>query len=232
NRRVVLSQELLGHLALAALGLVGQVEALALGEDAVANLEDLRVRAAPLGRARDQVGRPQRLAGDAAALHQRPDGGEPVAVDGGALELLGGRGLGHLALEIALDVAVAAGEEAGDRLDVATVLLAIDVADARRLAALDVVVEAGHARAAAGRGGLAGAVLEQLSEQFEGLAGPLRARVRAEVDAAGAVALAGEVDPRELLVEADRDVGIGLVVAEADVEARPVALDLLLLGEE
>ena len=44
--------------------------------------------------------------------------------------------------------------------------------------------------------------------------------------------LAGEVDARVVLVEADRDVGIGLVVAQADVEARPVALDEALLGEQ
>ena len=46
------------------------------------------------------------------------------------------------------------------------------------------------------------------------------------------MALAGEVDARELLVEADRDVRIRLVVAQADVEPRPVALDELLLGEQ
>jgi hypothetical protein len=46
------------------------------------------------------------------------------------------------------------------------------------------------------------------------------------------VALAGEVDAGELLVEADPDVGVGLVVAQADVEPRPVALDELLLGEQ
>ena len=48
--RVVLSEELFGHLALVALALVGEVEALALGEDAVADLEDLRVRVAALTR--------------------------------------------------------------------------------------------------------------------------------------------------------------------------------------
>jgi hypothetical protein len=46
------------------------------------------------------------------------------------------------------------------------------------------------------------------------------------------VFLPREVDPRVILVEADRDVGIGLVVAQADVETRPVALDEALLGEE
>jgi hypothetical protein len=46
------------------------------------------------------------------------------------------------------------------------------------------------------------------------------------------VALAGEVDAGELLVEADPDVRIGLVVPQPDVELRPVALDELLLGEQ
>ena len=44
--------------------------------------------------------------------------------------------------------------------------------------------------------------------------------------------LAGEIDARVVLVEADADVGVGLVVAQADVEARPVALDEALLGEQ
>ena len=166
----------------------------------------------------DQVGGLERVGGDAAALHQRAHGLEAVAIDRGALELLRLRGLGHLALQVALDVAVAAGEEVDDRLDVAPVLLAVDVADAGRLAALDVVVEAGHAGAAAGLGPLAGPVLEQLAEQVEGLADPLRVRVGPEVQPPRAVALAREVDARELLVEADPDVGVGLVVAQADVE--------------
>src|SRR5262249_31449096 len=130
------------------------------------------------------------------------------------------------------DVAVATRQEAGDRVDVAAVLLAGDVADTRRLAALDVVVEARDAGATAGLPPLAGPGLEELPQQLAGLAGALRARVGAEVQACRPVSLAGEVDARELLVEADPDVGVGLIVAEADVEARPVALDLLLLGEQ
>jgi hypothetical protein len=46
------------------------------------------------------------------------------------------------------------------------------------------------------------------------------------------VALAGEVDPRERLVHRDRDERIGLVVAQADVEARLVLLDEVLLDEQ
>ena len=46
------------------------------------------------------------------------------------------------------------------------------------------------------------------------------------------MALAREVDAREVLVERDRDERIGLVVAQADVEARAVLLDEALLGEQ
>ena len=106
------------------------------------------------------------------------------------------------------------------------------VADAGRPAALDVVVEARRAGAAARLGALAGAEQEDLAEQVERAADALGARVRAEVDAVAPVALAREVDARELLVQADRDVRVGLVVAQPDVEARPVLLDEVLLGEQ
>src|SRR6202012_4786953 len=106
------------------------------------------------------------------------------------------------------------------------------VPDAGRPAALDVGVEAGAAGAAARLGAVAGAELEQFAEQVEGLAQALGAGERAEVGAVRAVFLAGEVDPGVVLVEADRDVGVGLVVAQADVEARAVALDEALLGEQ
>jgi hypothetical protein len=153
-------------------------------------------------------------------------------VQGGALELLPLGGGLHLALLLALDLAVAAGEEVDDRVDVAAVLLPADVLDAGRPAALDVVVEAGAAGAAARLLALAGAELEELAEQVERLPDPLGAGEGAEVGAAGAVLLAGEVDPRVVLVEADADVGVGLVVPQADVEARPVALDEALLGQQ
>ena len=155
---------------------------MALGQQPVADLEHLRVRLRALDRDRDQVGVVERLAGDAAPLHQRAHRLEAVAVDGGALELLGVGRLAHLALEVALDVAVAAGEEVDDRVDPAPVLLAVDVADAGRRAALDVVVEAGDAGAAPRLGPLAGAVLEQAPEEVERLAHALRRRVGAEVD--------------------------------------------------
>ena len=229
---VVLSDELLGDLGLAALALVGEIEALPLGEHAVAYLEYLGVRPGSLHRHRDQVGGLERLARDAAALHERAHRLEAIAIGGGALELLGVCRLGHLALQVALDVAVAARQEVDDRLNVPPVLLAVDVTDAGGLAALDVVVEAGNAGPAARLGSLARAVLEELSQEVERLADPPCAGERAEVDAPGPVALSREVDARELLVEAYPDVRIRLVVTEANVELGPVALDELLLGQK
>ena len=85
---VVLEQELLGHLGLVAPGLVLEVEALAVGQDAVAHLEDLRVGVGVLHRHRDRVHRAHRLVGHALALQQRPDRLQLVAEARGLLELL------------------------------------------------------------------------------------------------------------------------------------------------
>ena len=202
--RVVLEHELLGHLGLVALGGVLEVEALAVGEHAVAHLEDLRVGVGPLGRHRDRVERADRLVRDALALEQRAHRLQLVAVLGGLLELLLGRRLPHALVERLLDLPVAARQEVDDRLDVLAVLLLRDVADAGGLAAVDVVVEAGAAAGAPGLRPVAGAVLEDLAEQVERLAHALGVREGPEVGAAAAVALAREVDARELLVEADR----------------------------
>ena len=89
--RVVLADELLGDLGRLALGLVLEVEALALGEDPVADLEDLGVGVGALDRDPDQVGGADRAAGDPLALEQRADRLQAVAVQRGALELLGRR---------------------------------------------------------------------------------------------------------------------------------------------
>src|SRR5262249_42856840 len=141
-------------------------------------------------------------------------------------------GLLHRSLDRALDRAVAAGQEVDDAVDRAAVVLLGDVADAGRLAALDVVVKAGRAAAPARLGPPAGAEHEDLAKQIERLAHALGVAVGAEVDALATVALAREVDAREVLVERDADVRVGLVVAQPDVEARLVLLDEVLLGEQ
>src|SRR5262249_5912808 len=154
--------------------------------------------------------------GDGPPLHHPPDRVQPVAEERRALEVPGLRSLVPLLFEVVGDVLVAAREEGDDPVDVAAVLVAVDVADAGRLAALDVVVEAGDSGPPPGLRAFAGSVLEELPEQVEGLADALRARERPEVGAIGPVALASEVDAGELLVEADADVRIGLVVAQPD----------------
>jgi len=148
------------------------------------------------------------------------------------LELARLRGRLHLRQLVGLDPPVATGEEIDDGLDVAPVLVLRHVADAGCPAALDVVVETGAARAPARLRPLAGTELEQLAEQVERLTHPLGAGEGAEVGPPGAVLFAGEVNARVVLVEADADVGVGLVVPQPDVEAGSVALDEALLGEQ
>ena len=65
--RVVLDRELLGDLVLAAAGAVLQIEALAVGQHAVAHLEDLRVRLGALDRDREHVQRADRCRSRSAA---------------------------------------------------------------------------------------------------------------------------------------------------------------------
>src|SRR2546422_10477530 len=76
---------------------------------------------------------------------------------------------------------------------------------------------------------LAGAVREDAVEDVERLAYLLRVRVRPEVDDAAPVPLAREHDPRVVVLDGDGDVRERLVVAQADVERRAVALDEILL---
>ena len=74
--------------------------------------------------------------------------------------------------------------------------------------------------------------LEDAVEHVERLAHLLRVRVRAEVEDAAAVPLAREHHPRVVVLDRDRDVRERLVVAQAHVERRPVALDEVLLEVE
>ena len=114
---VVLEQELLGDGGEAVARLVLEVEALAVGEHAVAHLEDLRVGLGALDRDRDRVERADRLVGDALALEQRADRPQAVALARRLLEALLGGGVPHRALDRALDRAVAAGEEVDHAVD-------------------------------------------------------------------------------------------------------------------
>ena len=74
--------------------------------------------------------------------------------------------------------------------------------------------------------------LERAVEDIERLADLLGVRVRAEVENPAAVPLPGEHHAREVVLDRDGDVRERLVVAEPDVERRPVALDEVLLEVE
>ena len=231
--RVVLEQELLGHDRRLLLALVVEVERLAVREHAVAHLEDLRVGLHPVDVDGDGVERARPLGRDALALEQRrapPAGGcarapparSPARPAAKCIRRSRSRSIWRKRPERKAITPSIPSRYSSLR----------DVADAGRPAALDVVVEARRARAAAGLGALAGAEQEDLAEQVERAAHALGARVGPEVGALAPVALAREVDAREVLVEADRDVRVGLVVAQPDVEARPVLLDEVLLREQ
>ena len=112
---------------------------------------------------------------------------------------------------------------------ISPVVLLRDVAHARGQAALDVVVEARDPAVAAGLRALAGPVREDAVEHVERLAHLLRVRVRAEVDDPAPVPLAREHHARVIVLDGHRDVRERLVVAQADVERRPVPLDQVLL---
>jgi hypothetical protein len=92
-----------------------------------------------------------------------------------------------------------------------------------------VVVETRDAGVAARLRPLAGPVREDPVQDVEGLSYLLRGRVWAEVDDAAPVPLPREHDARVLVLHGHGDVGVALVVAEADVERRPVPLDEVLL---
>ena len=105
------------------LALVVEVERLAVREHAVADLEDLRVGLQPVDGDGDRVERARAVARDALALEQRPDRLQPVALERRLLVVLLAGGEVHPLLEVALDLAEAAGEERDHAVDALAVLL-------------------------------------------------------------------------------------------------------------
>ena len=139
--------------------------------------------AARSGRDRDadHVDRADRLSLHRLTFREPLDRPQPVAVARGVLEALVGGGFAHLLLESAANRAVVAGEELDHLVDDLAVVGLRDVADARRVAAFDVVVEARDPAVPSRLRPLAGAVAEDAIEYVERLAHRLRVRVRAEV---------------------------------------------------
>ncbi len=163
---------------------------------------------------------------------QVANGGQAIAVAGRLLELLPLGGVAHLPLQLTQDWSRLAGEELDHAVDDRAVVLLRDVADAGRQAAVDVVVQARNARVASRLRPFAGPVRENAVEDVERLPHLLRRGVGAEVDDPAAVPLSREHDPRVFVLHGHGDVRVALVVAQADVERRPVALDQVLLEVE
>ncbi len=232
RRAVVLEGERLQDRGRVAPVHVLEVKGVPVDELAVAEREDLHGREVARDRDPDHVDGADRALVGRLALGEVPDREQSVPVPGRVLEALGRSGLLHALLEVAQDRQRLSGQELDHPLDHLAVLLLRDVADARGLAALDVVVEARDARVAARLRPLARPVLEDAVEHVEGSTHLLRVRVRPEVDDTAAVPLPREHHPRVLVLDRDRDVGERLVVPQADVERRPVALDEVLLDVE
>ena len=194
--------------------------------------EDLDGGARALGGDPDHVDRARLAPVRALPLGEVLDREEPVPVAGRVLEALVRGRLAHPALESPHDRLRVAREELDHLVDQLAVELLRDVADAGRVAALDVVVEARDSGVSPRLRPFAGAELEDAVEHVERLPHLLRVGVGPEVDDAAPVSLAREHDARELVLDGDGDVRERLVVAEADVVRRPVPLDEVLLEVE
>jgi hypothetical protein len=208
------------------------VKAVPVDETPAAEREDLHCCAVSVRSDPDHVHGPDRALVRGLPLGQMANGVETVSAPRRLLEALGVGGGPHLLLQAADDRIRLPGEELDHAVDDRAVRLGRDVADAGREAALDVVVEAGNARVAAGLRALAGPVGKDAVQDVERLTHLLRVRVRPEVDDAATVPFAREHDARVLVLDGDGDVGVRLVVAETDVEGRPVTADEVLLEVE
>ena len=209
-----------------------EVEAVPVDHLATAKREDLDGGpVAPYGDA-DHVDRAGFTPVGALLLRQVLDREEPVAIARRVLEPLLGRRVAHLPLELAHDRTRVAREEVDHALDDLAVGRLRDVVHAGRVAALDVEVEARDAGVPARLRPFARAKLEDAVEHVERLTHLLRVCVRAEVEDAAPVSLAREHHAWVVVLDRHRDVRERLVVAKADVERRPVALDEVLLQVE
>src|SRR5689334_17003458 len=129
---------------------------------------------------------------------------QAVAIPGRVLEpLLRCRFL-HLLLEAAPDWPVVTRQELDHLVDHLAVILLRDVADARRVAPLDVVIEARDAAVPPRLRPLTGAVAEDAVEHVQRLSHLLRVRKWAEVPDPAPVTLAREHHARVVVLDGDR----------------------------
>ena len=139
-----------------------------------------------------------------------------------------GRGrLLHAELQFALHILRAPFEEEQDRADHRRVVLLRDLADARREAALDVVLQAGPVLQVA-----AGAQREEAAQELQALMHGRDVRIGAEVARSVLRHAVRQEYARVLLLHGDFDVRIALVILEADVVVRAMLLDEVALENQ
>ena len=170
--------------------------------------------------------------GDALALLQLLDGRNQVAIAGCALILFGCGSLLHALVQRAAQVCGTALQE---QLHVANrFLISVgrgQILHARTQAALDVVLQAG-ARMKAREIDLARGNQKITVNQIDDAVGQIGREVGTVVDAAVFAQAAGDVNPRPALAERELHVGVSLVVAQQDVEARLALLDEIVFERE
>ena len=153
--------------------------------------------------------------------------GQPVTNARRPLVLQRAGGGLHLRVEALHDVVGVALEEVAELRHQLPVVRLVDLADARSTALLDVEQQAWAAEALmlVELARAARANRKAAQQQIERVANRVRVGIRPEV--LGSLALAATHHQRagKLLVERDREKRVALVVAQADVEARPVLLD-------
>jgi hypothetical protein len=231
---VVLQDEAGQHLVVGGPGRRLQGVDVAADQLPVADREDLDRRLGVRAGQAEHVELSPGEGGHLLVLHRPLDRPHLVAQDGRPLVLGLPRGLLHLATQLSHQRRLAALQEELDLGDVGPVGRLPDRLDAGALAALDVVEEARPPEGSLALPDVdrAGPEGEEAADQVHRLVDAARRGVGAEVAAAVGVQLPRPLDAREVLAERDPDVRVALVVLEADVEARLVALDQVGLEEE
>ena len=157
---------------------------------------------------------------------------ERVAMLAGALEVLPRGGRRHQLADAMADVLGPSLEEGEHLVDHGPVVGLGLPADAGRLAAADVIVEAGPLAPLTGE--VVAAAADGVDAAHDGQRAAQLGHIgeRAEVAGPTEVAAAGDEHPGERLPGRDRDGGVALVVLEPDVEAGAVFLDEVVLEQQ
>ncbi len=148
-----------------------------------------------------------------------------IAQLGGALEVESFGGIHHALPNRANDVAAAALEKLDDLVDHDPVVFSRLRQDARRLAPLDVVVQARPLRHLPRHVVATRAHGEELLDDVERAAHGADIGIGSEVARSIRLEAPGDDDPRKRLLNGHLDVRVGLIVPQRDVEPRPVFLD-------